>query len=337
MSAPFNIAGEYMLKTRFTELFGVEKPIVQGGLQHLALAKLAAAVSNAGGLGQITAAAFPDPISFREEVRLCKSLTDKPFAINFALGHRPMFDLLDVALEEGVRCISITAGNPDTMIQHVRNAGLAEEVKILVLVAGIRAAQKAESLGAHCVIAVGYEGGGHLGRDDIGTLVLVPRVLDAVKIPVLASGGIGDARGLAAALALGASGIEMGTRFVATRECIAHQNYKEALVAARETDTEIIERSIGRPGRALRGKVSQDIIKLEATNPSIEQLLPFISGEVNKQAAVSGEMDEGFVWAGQIAGLINDIPTVQELLERMSNGAEEILSNLAKNVVQPKA
>jgi len=322
-----------MLQTRFTEIFKVARPIVQGGLQHLAYGRLAAAVSNAGGLGQITAAAFPTPELLQAEIRLCQSLTSQPFALNFALGHFPMNHLLDAALEAGVRYVSFTAGNPEGMIKQIRDRGLESEVKILVLVAGIRAALKAESLGVHTVIAVGFEGGGHLGRDDIGTLVLVPRIVDAVKIPVLASGGIGDARGLAAALTLGAEGIEMGTRFVATQECIAHQHYKDALVTASETDTIIIERSIGRPGRTLKGPMADEIIALESTNPPIEKLLPYISGQVNKQAAVEGELEKGFVWAGQVAGLINDIPTVQELLDRMTEGAEEILTRLARRTV----
>lgn len=327
-----------MLQTRFTELFGVERPIVQGGLQHLAHGRLAAAVSNAGGLGQITAAAFPTPALLKEEIKLCQSLTNKPFAVNFALGHTPMNDLLEATLEAGARYVSFTAGNPEGMIKQIRASGLESEVKILVLVAGVRAALKAESLGAHTVIAVGFEGGGHLGRDDIGTLVLVPRIVDAVKIPVLASGGIGDSRGLAAALSLGAEGIEMGTRFVATQECIAHQSYKDGLVAARETDTSIIERSIGRPARILRSPTGDEIIALEATNPPIEKLLPYISGEVNKQAAVYGDMEKGFVWAGQVTGLIHDIPTVRELLDRMVEGAEEIITRLAtKTIVKTQA
>lgn len=324
-----------MISTRFTRLFGVEKPIVQGGLAHLAYGRLAAAVSNAGGLGQITAASFPTPETLREEIRLCKSLTSKPFAINFALGHRPLNDLLDVSLEEGVRHVSFTAGNPEAMIKQIRDSGLESEVKILVLIAGIRAAQKAESLGAHTVIAVGFEGGGHLGRDDIGTLVLVPRIVDSVKIPVLASGGIGDARGYAAALALGADGIEMGTRFVATQECIAHQRYKEALVQARETDTQVIERSIGRPARVLTGPFVNQIAALESSTPppTIEQLLPYISGERNKRAAIEGVLDEGFIWAGQVAGLIHDIPTVQQLLDRFTSGAEAIIKGLSQEII----
>ncbi|MEI6043503.1 MAG: nitronate monooxygenase [Chloroflexota bacterium] len=318
-----------MLQTRFTQLFKVERPIVQGGLQHLAFGQLAAAVSNAGGLGQITAAAFPTPEALKEEIKLCQALTTRPFAVNFAIGHRPMNDMLDAALEAGVRYVSLTAGNPAKMIKQIRDRGLEGEVKILVLVAGVKTALNAESLGADCVIVVGYEGGGHLGRDDIGTLVLVPQVVDAVKIPVLASGGIGDARGLAASLALGAEGIEMGTRFVATQESIAHPNYKEALLAARETDTVIIERSVGRPARTLKGPISNEILALEATNPPIESLLSYISGEVNKQGAIYGDLERGFVWAGQVVGLIHDIPTVQELLDRIVSGAEEIITRLA--------
>jgi enoyl-[acyl-carrier protein] reductase II len=318
-----------MLKTRFTELFGVEKPVVQGGLQNLAHGRLAAAVSNAGGLGQITAASFLKPQTLKEEIKLTQSLTDKPFAINFALGHIPMNQLLDDALEMGVRYFSFTAGNPEVMIKQIHDRGYENESRILVLVAGIRAAQKAESLGAHCVIGVGYEGGGHLGRDDIGTMVLIPRLVEAVKIPVLASGGIADGRGLVAALAFGAEGIEMGTRFVATQECIAHENYKNAIVNSKETDTEIIERSIGRPGRVLKGKMSQEIISFEETKPTLEQLLPYIAGEVNRKAAVDGLMDDGFVWMGQVAGLINDIPTVKDLLDRIVGDAERIINRLA--------
>lgn len=320
-----------MITTRFSQLFGVERPIVQGGLAHLAYAGIAAAVSNAGGLGQITVASFPDPESLQAEIRLCRSLTDKPFSLNFALGQRPLNDLLDLALEEGVRHVSFTAGNPEAMIRQIQNSGLESEVKILVLVAGVRAAQKAESLGAHTVIAVGFEGGGHLGRDDIGSLVLIPRILDAVEIPVLASGGIGDARGYAAALALGADGIEMGTRFVATAECIAHVNYKTALVRALETQTVVIERSIGRPARVLQGVWPTKVAEAEAADPppTIQELLPLIAGERNKRAALEGDLDEGFVWAGQVAGLIHDVPTVRELLDRMSDGAEEIVKNLA--------
>ncbi len=200
--------------------------------------------------------------------------------------------------------------------------------KKLVLVAGTRQAQKAEELGADAIIAVGFEGGGHLGRDDLGTLVLVRRVVDSVRVPVVASGGIGDGRGLAAALALGAEGIEMGTRFVATQECIAHPRYKEALIRAREVDTTIIQRSIGRPGRALISPWVKRVLQAETKGASLEQILPLISGERNRRAARDGELDEGFVWAGQVVGLLNDVPSVQELLDRIVAEAEMVCRRL---------
>ena len=310
----------------FTERFNIRYPIVQGGLAHLAFAGLAAAVSNAGGLGQITAASFRTPEELRAEIATARSLTDRPFAVNFALGHRSLDDLLDATLDAKVAAISITGGNPEPILRRV--AGTS--VRTLVLTAGVRQAQKAESLGADAVIAVGQEGGGHLGRDDLGTIVLVPRVVDAVSIPVLASGGIGDARGLAAALALGAAGIEMGTRFVATRECVAHIAYKDALVRAGERDTVVIERSVGRPGRVLDTAGARKILAAEASATSIEDLLPLIEGRINRLGARDGDLDEGFVWAGQAIGLIDDIPTVADLITRLVSGASEIAARLGR-------
>lgn len=314
------------IDTAFTARFGVAYPIVQGGLAHLAFAELAAAVSNAGGLGQITAASFQTPDELRAEIARARALTARPFAVNFALGHRRLDDLLDVALELGVPAISITGGNPEQFLRRVAGTG----TRTLVLVAGVRQAQKAESLGADAVIAVGQEGGGHLGRDDLGTIVLTPRIVDAVSIPVLASGGIGDARGLAAALALGAAGIEMGTRFVATRECVAHERYKAALARASERDTVVIERSIGRPGRVLDTPGARRVLEAEAAGASFTELLPLIEGATNRRGAHDGDLDEGFVWAGQVIGLIDDVPTVRELLDRMVTGAAAVLTEAAR-------
>ena len=313
------------LHTPFTARFGVRYPIVQGGLAHLAFAGLAAAVSNAGGLGQITAASFRTPDDLAVEIARARALTDRPFAVNFALGHRPLDDLLEATLAAGVPVISITGGNPEAILRRVAGSG----VLTMVLTAGVRQAQKAESLGADAVIAVGQEGGGHLGRDDVGTLVLTPRVVEAVRIPVLASGGIGDARGLAAALALGAAGIEMGTRFVATRECIAHAAYKEALIRADERATVVIERSVGRPGRVLDSPGARKILAAEADATSIEALLPLIEGRVNRLGALDGDLDEGFVWAGQVIGLIDDAPPVADLIARLVTGAAQIAAALS--------
>lgn len=311
------------LQTPLTQLLGIRLPVVQGGLAHLAFARLAAAVSNAGGLGQITAASFRAPDDLRQEIRLARSLTPHPFGVNFAIGHRPLDDLLLAALDEGVTVMSFTGGNPEPLFSLIGGA----PVRKLVLVAAVRQAQKAEALGADAVIAVGFEGGGHIGRDDIGSLVLVPRVVDSVGIPVLASGGIGDGRGLAAALALGAQGIEMGTRFVATQECIASDAYKQLLVSSTERDTIVIERSMGRPGRAIGTDYSRRIVGMEAEGAGVEELLPLIAGERN-QAAIAGALDEGYLWGGQAAGLIQDVPTVSELFRRMLHEAEESRARL---------
>lgn len=311
-----------MLQTRLTDLLGIRFPVIQGGLAYLATAELCAAVSEAGGLGQITAATFPDESALRAEFRRTRSLTARPFSANFAMGYRSLESYLDVALEEGIRCVSITGGNPEPYMKYVDQR--LPGVKKIILVAGVRAAQKAESLGADAVIAVGYEGGGHLGRDDIGTMALVPRIVDAVKIPVVASGGIMDARGLMAALAMGAEGVEMGTRFVAVKECPAHPAYKEMLLGARETDTVIVERSVGRPARVMKTGGAERILAAESAGATLQELLPLISGKVNAKAALAGDMETGFVYAGQGAGLIDDIPTAAELFERLLVGAAAI-------------
>jgi NADH:quinone reductase (non-electrogenic) len=310
------------MKTRITEIFGIQYPIVQGGLAYLAYAELASAVSNAGGLGQITAATLGTPEKLREEIRRVRTMTDKPFGVNFAIArHDGKYkDLLEVAIEEKVPAISITGGNPQPVFERIKG----ENIKTLVLVSGVRQAQKAEELGADAVMAVGQEGGGHLGRDDIGTMVLIPRVVESVSIPVLASGGIGDGRGLLAAFALGAEGIEMGTRFIATQECVhANSVYKEALVNGKETDTVIIKKTLGHPGRVLESKYTNDIIEREHKGATYEDLKDIVSGKANCKYIYNGNESEGFGWAGQVIGLINNVPTVQELFDEMISTAEQ--------------
>lgn len=315
-----------MLQTRLTQLLGIDLPIIQGGLAYLALAELCAAVANAGGLGQITAATLAEPELLRVEIRKARSLTTKEFAVNLAMGHRTLEPYIDVALEEGIKIVTITGGNPEPYMKYI-DARVSGAQKI-ILVAGVRAAQKAESLGADAVIAVGYDGGGHLGRDDIGTMALVPRVVESVKIPVVASGGIMDGRGLVASLALGAEGIEMGTRFVAVQECRASQAYKELLLQAKENETVIIERSIGRPARVLKTGGAQRVLDAEAAGASLEQLLPMISGKVNAQGAIEGDLEAGFVYAGQGVGLIKDVPSVQQLFDRIVTEAKQVSARL---------
>ena len=304
------------VRTRVTEILGINYPIIQGGLAYLAYAELAAAVSNAGGLGQITAATLRTPENLREEIQKVRTLTDQPFGVNFAISRYDgnVEQLLEVAIEEKVAAISITGGNPQPILDRLRG----EKIVTLVLVASVRQAQKAEELGADLVMVVGQEGGGHLGREDIGTIVLTPRVVDSVSIPVIASGGIGDGRGLLAALALGAEGIEMGTRFIATQECVhANEKYKQAIVRANETDTVIIKKTIGAPARTLKSDFTLEIMEREQAGATYEDLKTVISGEANCKFIYEGDEQNGYGWAGQVIGLIHDIPTVQALFDEM--------------------
>jgi len=316
-------------KTRITELLNIRFPIIQGGLAYLAYSELAAAVSNAGGLGQITAMSLAEPEQLRTEIRKVKQLTNNPFGVNFAIGQhgRPFADFLQVAIEEEVPVVSMTGGNPAPIFEQLKGT----RIKTLVLVAARRQAMKAEELGADAVMVVGQEGGGHLGRDDVGTLVLVPQVVDAVSIPVIASGGIGDGRGLMAALSLGAEGIEMGTRFIATKECVhANELYKKSLVEGNESGTVVIKRTLGTPGRALANSWTDKILEIEKNNGGYGQLKDFISGNANQRYIYDGEPEQGFAWAGQVMGLIKDVPSVQELFERMILDAEQIRAKWGK-------
>lgn len=316
-------------KTRVTDLFGITYPIIQGGLAHLAYSDLAAAVSNAGGLGQLTAMSMEGPEQLREEIDRVREKTSRPFGVNFAIGQhgRPFKEMVQVAVDKKVPAISVTGGNPAPVLDLVSGTG----IKTLVLVAARRQAVKAEELGADAVMVVGHEGGGHLGRDDVGTFVLTPAVVDAVDIPVIASGGIGDGRGLMAALALGAEGVEMGTRFIATKECVhAHPAYLQALLEADETSTAVIKRSLRAPARALKNDWTTRILELEEQEAGYEGLKNFISGDANKKFIYDGEKESGFGWAGQVASRIKDIPEVEDLFKRIRKEAEEIRERWSK-------
>lgn len=309
--------------TRVTEKLGITYPIIQGGLAHLAYAELAAAVSNAGGLGQVTAMSMESPLEVKREIQKIKTMTEKPFGVNFAIGQhgRPYREYVEAAIEEGVPAISVTGGNPAPILQMLEGTGIIK----LVLVASKRQAVKAEELGADIVMVVGQEGGGHLGKEDVGTFVLIPQVVDAVSIPVVASGGVGDGRGLMAALSFGAEGIEMGTRFIATKECVhASDAYKSALIAGDENGTVVIKRTLGAPARVISNDWTSAILDREARNAGYEGLKDYISGEANRKFVHDGKTTEGFAWAGQVMGMIKDIPTVEELMSRMILEGESI-------------
>jgi NADH:quinone reductase (non-electrogenic) len=312
-----------MFKTRVTTLLNIDLPIIQGGLAYLAYSELAAAVSNAGGLGQITAMSLPNSDALRTEIRKTKQMTSRPFGVNFAIGQhgRAYEEQLETAIEEGVKVISITGGNPAPALKRLENTG----IKTLVLVSSKRQAIKAEQLGADAVMAVGQEGGGHIGKEDTGTFVLIPQIAESLSIPVIGSGGIVDGKGMMAALALGAEGIEMGTRFIAVKECVhAHPAYKKWILESSENDTVVIKRKLGMPGRTLNTPFALKIVEEENKNGSYEHLKEFISGEANRKFIYEGKSDEGFGWAGQGAGRIKEILSVSELFQQIKEEAKAV-------------
>jgi NADH:quinone reductase (non-electrogenic) len=327
MAAPSSSPGAAMphaIETRVTRLLGIRYPIVQGGLARVAFSGLAAAVSNAGGLGQISTAGLDGPEALRAEIRRCRSLTDRPFAVNFPIGRNDITPGLEAALEEGVRIIALTAGNPAPYLRRCQEAG----AKTLVLTAGPELARKAEAAGADMVATVGYEGGGHIGRSDETTLVMVPRTVAAVRIPVLASGGIATGAGLLAALALGAEGVEMGTRFVATAEAQAHAAYKQALAGAAPVDTMIIKRTLGMPGRVLRSPHAEAILAAETAGAPKEEVVAMILGALNARGTDEGDLAGSYVWAGQCVGLFDQVEPAGEVVRRMAAEAAEGLGRL---------
>lgn len=312
------------IRTSATDALGIRYPIVQGGLARIARAELAAAVSEAGGLGQIAVAGLTEPDVLRREIRKAKALTKAPIGVNFPVGHMKLEHLIDLAAEEGVEAVSFTGGNPKSYIDQLQGT----PVRILVLVSGPEQARKAEQAGAHVLATVGYEGGGHIGRSDLTTLVAIPLVRAAVKIPVLAGGGIANGYGLAAALALGADGVEVGTRFIAVQETYVHDHYKQAVVRAGVDSTVVIKRSIGTPGRALSNDWTAKILALESAGGSREEVLSLVRADANERATEQGDMAGSIAWLGQSAALIDDVPTAAEVVRRMVAEAVEASQRL---------
>jgi NAD(P)H-dependent flavin oxidoreductase YrpB (nitropropane dioxygenase family) len=314
---PVQTLQEDRIETRASHALNIRYPIVQGGLARIAKAELAAAVSNAGGLGQIAVAGLSDPDQLRAEIRKARRLTSAPFGVNFPIGHLEIDALVDLAVEEGVTVMSFTGGNPKPYIRRLEGTG----TRILVLVSGPEQAQKAEQAGAHVVATVGYEGGGHIGRSDLTTIVAIPLVVRAVGIPVLAGGGIADGGGLAAALALGADGVEIGTRFIAVKEAVAHDNYKGAVVRANASDTVVVKRSLGTPGRALANAWTDRILSAEAEGQPREAVLQLVKADANERGVVGGDMENSLVWVGQAAAMVEDVPSAGEYVARMVDEA----------------
>lgn len=315
-----------MLKTRFTEEFGIEHPIVQGGMQWVGRAELVAAVANAGGLGFITALTQPTPADLTKEIARCRELTDKPFGVNLtilpALTPPPYAEYRQAIIDSGVKIVETAGHNPAEHIAAFKAAG----VKVIHKCTAVRHALKAEKLGADAVSIDGFECAGHPGEDDIPGLILIPAAANVVKIPMIASGGFGDARGLVAALALGAEGVNMGTRFMSTVESPIHQKVKEQIVANDERATDLIFRTLRNTARVAKNTVSQEVVAKEKEGAKIEDLISLVSGQRGKVVYEAGDPNHGIWSAGMVQGLINDVPTCKDLIERMVSEAEDLIA-----------
>ena len=311
-----------MIQTRVCDLLGIEYPILQGGMAWVATAELAAAVSNAGGLGIIGAGNAPAEVVEKEIIKALE-LTTKPFGVNVMLLSPFVDQVMEVILKHRVRVVTTGAGNPGKYIGSLKEAG----AKVIPVVPSTALAKRMQSVGADALIAEGTEAGGHIG--ELTTMCLVPQVVDAVEIPVIAAGGIADGRGLAAALALGAEGVQMGTRFVCSVECTAHANYKEALLKAGDRDAILTGRTTGHPVRCLKNKLTREFDRLERAGAAAEELEKLGAGRL-REAVVEGNTHEGSVMSGQIAGLINDIKPVKEIIEGITKEARDIIEITAK-------
>ena len=305
------------MKTEITELLGIEYPVIQGGMAWVAECHLAAAVSNAGGLGLIAAGGAPAEW-VREQIRETKKLTDKPFGVNIMLMNPESEKVAKVIVEEGVKVVTTGAGSPEKYMADWKAAG----VKVIPVVASVALAKRMERCGADAVVAEGCEAGGHIG--ELTTMVLVPQVVDAVKIPVIAAGGIGDGRGIAAAFMLGAEAVQMGTRFLVAKECIVHQNYKDRVLKAKDIDSTVTGRSHGHPVRCLRNQMTREYVKLENEGKSFEELEYLTLGTLRK-AVQEGDVAHGTVMAGQIAGMVSKEQTCKEMIDEMMAQAEALL------------
>ncbi|NOY56034.1 MAG: nitronate monooxygenase [Actinobacteria bacterium] len=323
------------MKTRITDLFGVEHPIIQGGLMWIAAAELTSAVANAGAMGFMTALSHETPDGLRNEIRKCRDMTDKPFGINLtflpSLRQPDYPAYLRVCAEEGIEFIETAGRNPEPYMPHLKAAG----IKVIHKCTSVRHALKAQAIGCDAVSIDGFECAGHPGEDDVTSLVLLPVTVDALDIPIVASGGFGDGRGLVAALALGADGMNMGTRFVATKEAPVHDAVKQAILDHNETDTTLIMRTLRNTERVLRNKTAEKVIEIESTgHATIQDIIPYVSGRRGLEEVIrNGNVDEGTMAVGQIIGLIHDIPTVGELIDRIMTEASQVISDRLANLV----
>lgn len=310
-----------MFYTQICELLNIKYPILQGGMAWVATAELAAAVSNAGGLGVIGAGNAPEDV-VRDEIKKAKSLTEKPFGVNIYFMSPYVDKIIDVVLEEKVSVVTTGAGNPGKYMSKLKQAG----IKVIPVVSSVALARRLEKIGADALIAEGMECGGHIG--ELTTMALVPQIVDAVKIPVIAAGGIADARGFIAALVLGAKGVQMGTRFVCSNECTAHYKFKEAIINAKDRSTIVTGKTTGHPVRVIKNKLSLQFEELEQNQATIDELEALGKGRL-RLAVVDGDIDNGSVMAGQISGIIKDLKSVNDIIQDIINNADVLLKSLS--------
>jgi nitronate monooxygenase len=320
-----------VFKTRVTEDLGIEHPIVQGGMMWVSQPELVAAVSEAGGLGILTALTFETAEGLADAIARTRALTSRPFGVNLTflptLIPKDYGSLIDVIVDEGIEIVETAGRNPEPYLERIKAGG----AKVIHKCTSVRFARKAEAIGCDYVSIDGCECAGHPGEEDITSLVLIPVTVDAVSIPVIASGGFADARGLVAALALGADAMNMGTRFVATQEAAAHDNVKQWYVDASETDTMYVMRSLRNTERVLRNKIAEKVVELESQGAGIAELAPLVSGQNGLKVLEDGDLDVGMMTAGQSVGLVHDIPTVKDLIDTIIREAQEIVGRrLAK-------
>lgn len=314
-----------MIQTRFTEVFGVRHPIVQGGMQWVGTAPLVAAVANAGALGLITALTQPSPEELLREIGRCRDLTDRPFGVNLtilpSIKPPPYAEYRAAIIESGVRIVETAGSNPEPHLPHFHEAG----IKVLHKCTSVRHAVKAQAVGVDGVSIDGFECGGHPGEDDIPGLVLIPATVRRLDIPVIASGGFADGRGLVAALALGADGVNMGTRFLCTVEAPVHERVKQAIVDGDERDTELIFRPLRNTARVARNKVSVEVVRLLDEGAQFADIRDLVAGVRGREVFRTGDLDAGIWTAGCAQGLIDDVPTVGELVGRIVDEAEKLM------------
>jgi nitronate monooxygenase len=315
------------MKTRITEMFGIEHPIIQGGMHYVGFADLAAAVSNAGGLGIITGLTQPTPEDLAKEIARCNEMTDKPFGVNLtflpSFTAPPYPEYIDAIVQGGVKVVETAGRSPEQYMPALKDAG----IKVIHKCTSVRHSLKAEKIGCDAVSVDGFECGGHPGEDDIPNMILLPRAAEELKIPFVSSGGMADARSLVASLAMGADGMNMGTRFIATKEAPVHENVKKAIVAATELDTRLIMRPLRNTERVLDNPAVEKILEIErekGANTTIEDIHALVGG-VYPKVMIEGDMDAGAWSCGMVAGLIHDIPTCKELIDRIMGEAEALI------------